>query len=279
MSPIVAAFLRSTLLPSVLFGVVLLVTGGNGEPMKARVQALAFAVLYALGAYLLIDRIAFPPADVSESLIYAGLLLALFVVIAPKGVGPRYALRAVVVLAGMFILLHHIRESLMANAVNHRNLLAFFCLSLGIWSVAERSARHVATSTLSLLALVSAAGTSLILLFGASASFSQLVTILCGLLGATTAVSLLFPKRVSPGAILPFASVFVTFFMLAGHFYLDVNPWKMVALAWPYLILWIRPWIPGLKHPVAEGAVFGLMAALPVGYFVYTAFQAAGPLY
>ena len=279
MSPIVAAFLRSTLLPSVLFGLALLVTGGNGEPARARLQALAFACLYALGSYLLLDRLSLPPTDVSESLSFGALLIALFVASAPKTVGSRYALRAVFVFAGMTLLLYHIRESLAANPVNHRNLFAFFCLALGVWSVVERSARFVATSTLSLLALISAAGTSLILLFGASASFSQLVTILCGLLGATTVVALLFPRRVSMAALMPFASVFVVFFMLAGHFYLDVNPWKMVALAWPFLILWVRPWIPGLKNPYAEGAVLGALAALPVGYFVYTAFQSAGPLY
>ncbi len=58
--------------------------------------------------------------------------------------------------------------------------------------------------------------------------------------------------------------------MVAGHFYLDINPWHMIYLCFPYLILWIRNWlgfVPSKTFP--EGIALGLLAGLPLAYFVY----------
>lgn len=279
MSPIVAAFLRSTVLPAVLAGAALYLLGGKSEPLRARLQALVVALAFTVGAYLLLGHFAFPPVDVSESLSYVALGLAVFVWIAPKDLKTRYALRAVFVLALGALLLWHIRESLMGNPVHLRNLVAFFCLSLAMWSITERASRQVALPTLLLLPLITASGLSFLMLFAASAAFSQLVTVLCGQIGVALALSVVARTRVSEFALLPFNSVFLALFMVAGHFYLDVNPWSLIFLCWPFLVLWVRAWVPVPKTWWIEAPVLGAISAAPVGYQLWTAFQAAGPFY
>jgi hypothetical protein len=269
--------LKSAALPAVLAAVALFVL--NAKPaQREKITAAILSLAYIVGAYLLIGRFGFPPSDVSESLSYVAIGITLFVWLAPKDVNSRYGVRALFTLAFGAILLWHIRASLMST-VNLRNMLAFFCLALGVWSITERAATKVTVSTLILLPLLSATGTSLILLFSASAAFSNLVTILCALLGALLLLSLIKPDRVSANALIPYLSVFVIAFMVAGHFYLDVNPWHMVFLCVPFLVLWIRGWLPVPKHWLAEGLVLGALSAAPLGYFVWTVFKTSGPLF
>ncbi|HMN69109.1 MAG TPA: hypothetical protein PKC28_11265 [Bdellovibrionales bacterium] len=278
-SPIIQAFLRSALLPSVVMAVALLVIGFLKEPFKTRLQGLVLALTFVAGAYLLLGRLNFPPADVSETFSYSALVLAFFLLVSPKPLGPKYLVRGMFVLILGALLLWPIRASVVSPA-HHRNLVAFFCLGLGLWSILERSSGRVRPSTLVLLPLIAATGVSLLLLFSASASFSQLVTVLCGMLGALFVLFFVTPKRVSVPAVLPFLSIFVVLFMAAGHFYLDRNPWHMIYLCFPYLILWIREWLSFIpSKPVVEELLLGGIAAAPVAYFVYTAYQSAGPLY
>lgn len=278
MSPILAAFIRSTAIPSAVAVIAMYFLGGAGEGLKARLQALLVASAYAVGSYFLLDRLHLPPADVNESLSYVALALAAFVAVSPGDMGARYLVRAIFVAFTGGILLWHIRESL-SSYVHLRNMAAFFFLGLGVWSIVERAARQVSRPAYVLLPLVAASGTSLLLLFSASAAFSQLVTVLCGIMGVTVVLSLWRPDRVSAFGLSPFLSVFVVSFMAAGHFYLDVNPWRMVYLCWPFLVLWVRPWLPVPRNAVAEAVALGVLAAGPVIYFLWNAYKAAGPLY
>lgn len=278
MSPIVAAFVWSAVLPALVSGVLVYVVGGGKDPLRARLQALILALAYVAGAYSLIGRLAFPPLDVSESLSYAAIAIAVFVLIAPKDSSRRYGVRALFVLGFGALILWHIRASL-SGQVQLRNLLAFFCLSLGLWSIVERGERFVTPFTLLLLPLISATGVSLILLFKGSASVSQLVSIICTILGTLMVLSILRPGRISGVAVVPFISVFVSLFMIVGHFYLDINPWHMVYLCLPYGVLWIRNWLPLPNKWWVEGAVLGGLSAAPLGYFLWNVFKASGPLY
>lgn len=278
MSPLVDAFLRSTVLPAALLAPALFFIGGGKDPMRQRLQAVSVALAFVLGAFMLVGRFNVPPYDASESMSVIALLLALFVAVSPKDVRSRYATRAIFVLVIGAVLLWHIRASL-SNSVHMRNMLAFFCLALGVWSIVERSARQVSLPSLILLPMIAASSTSFLLLFSASGLYSQLTTVLCGLLGAALVLALLKPERVSAYALLPFVSVFVIVFMALGHFYLDVNPWKFIYLCWPFAVLWIRNWIPAPKGAWGEAAVLGILSAAPLAYYLFTEFKAAGPLY
>jgi hypothetical protein len=275
---LVKMFLTSTAVPAVLVGLACGLVGGGKEPWRGRLQAVFLALGYLVGAYVLLGRLSWPPADVSEAFSFAALLLAVFVLIRPKDLSQRYGARAVFVVACGALVLWPLRAGL-NDMLHYRNLLAFFCLGLGVWSIVERSAHRVTRVTLVLLPLIAATAVSLLLLFSASASFSQLVTILCGILGALLVLAVLKPERVSEDGVTPFISVFVILFMAFGHFYLDVNPWHMIYLCLPYLLLWIRAWIPVPKHRLVEPLVFGLISALPLGYFLWTVFQKSGPLF
>lgn len=278
MSPIVAAFLRSAILPAVLVTVGLFFLKGRSEPLKARLQALLLALGFLLGSYLLIDRLGFPPADVSESFSYLALLLVVFVVIGPESMGTRYFVRSIFVILGGYLVLFHLGTNLNSGA-NPRNLLAFFFLGLGLWSILERKSSTLSALALIVMPLISATGLSLLILFGASASLSQMVTILCALLGGAAVLTLLKPQALSKAALIPFLSLFVVAFMAVGHFYQDVNPWHMVFLSWPYFLLWIRDWLPIPKKPLIETVVLAVLSAGPLAYFIWGAFKNAGPLY
>lgn len=278
-SPIVAAFIRSALVPAAVVAAVLVALGFLREPLRTRLTGLVIALGFMYGGYQLLGRFNVPPHDVSESFGWAGLLLGLFVLWNPKSVGTRYLVRALVVLAAGAVVLWPLRATI-ANPAYHRNLIAFFCLGLGVWSITERMSGAVKLPTLLALPLISATGVSMLMLFSASASFSQLVSVLCAILGAILVLTLVMPKRIGRDALVPFVSLFVVLFMAAGHFQLDVNPWHMIYLSIPFAVLWIRDWLKFVpSHPIIEPLVLGLIAAAPVGYFVYNAAVRAGPLY
>ena len=214
----------------------------------------------------------------NESLSFVALVLAAFAWIAPRETGPRYLTRALVTLGCVGLVLFHIRAGL-TGSTELRNLIAFACLSLGTWSITETAAHRVRTTSLLVTSLISATTVSLVCLLSGSAVFAQLTGVLCGLLGAGFAVSIIWPKRVADDAFVPFASVFVTLVMTAAHFYLDVNPWRMIATAWPFAVLWLRPKLPISNRAVIETPALALLAGAPMAYFLYSLFRDAGPLY
>jgi hypothetical protein len=162
---------------------------------------------------------------------------------------------------------------------NMRNLAAFFFLALGTWSIVERASGQLQSLTMIVLPIISATALSVFLMFKGSASMSLLVSILCSLLGAVAVLTLVMPKRVSLAAVLPFMSVFIILFMASGHFYLDINPWHMIFLCLPFLLIWFRNWIPFVpRKPIPETIILGAASAAPLGYFLYTVYQTVGPL-
>lgn len=277
MSPILESFLRSAVAPAAVATVLFFLVGGMKDPLRARLQGLIFALAYMVGAYLIIGRLNFPPSDSAEGLSWGALLLAGFVMFSPRALGPRYVVRGLFVLALGLLILWPLRTQL-SNPVYYRNLVAFFCLALGVWSISERASGRVRPVTMILLPLIAATALSLMMLFAASASLSQNVSVLCALLGGLMLLAWFFPLRVGLGGFLPFLSVFIIAMMVVAHFYLDVNPWTLIYLCIPFLLLWIREWFPFLGEK-SEPIILGALAAAPLAYIVYTAGVKAGPLY
>jgi hypothetical protein len=279
MSPILATFIQSALIPAAVVTGAVFLTGGLREPLKSRVQALLLAAGFIVGHYLLLGRLGFPPSDVAESVSYAALAAAAFVWIYPQAHQAPYMVRALFVLALGALVLWPLRQELKTD-MGLRNAVAFFCLGLGIWSIFERNVQRLNLLSLLGLPLIAASCLSFTLLFGASASFSQMVQILCALLGGLFVLSLLWPGKISRAAIAPFASLFLVLIMAAGHFSLNINPWKMVILCIPFVFIWTRSWYPFIpKNPVVEFLILAIMSLLPLAYLMWDSFVAAGPLY
>ncbi len=278
-SPIVAAFIRSALVPASLATVAIFIAGFLKEPWKARLQALILAGAFMVGSYVLIGRLHLPPGDAAEALSLSALLLAIFVIVRPHPLGHRYLLRAIFVLSLGALILWPLRNGITAPH-HQRNVIAFFCLALGIWSIVEKATLKVRPLALILLPLIAATALSLMMLFASSASFSQLVSVACACFGGLLAIALFMPSRLSVNALVPFLSVFIILMMVAGHFYLDINPWHMIYLCFPYLILWIRDWLGFVpQKPIPEAIILGAVSAAPLVYFVYNVGVKAGPLY
>lgn len=279
MSPIVAAFIRSALLPAIGVTIAVFLTGGMKEPLRARIQALVIAAGFIIGHFLLIGRLGLPPGDVAESISYAALGLALFVVVYPMVQQAPYMVRALFVVVLGALVLWHMRHEIKGD-MGLRNSIAFFCLGLGVWSIFERNVHRLNMLSILGLPLIVAACLSFILLFNASASFSQMVQILCALIGGLFVLSLKWPGRVSQAAVVPFLSVFLILIMAAGHFTLGVNPWKMVFLCIPFVLIWTRAWFPFIpRNPIVEFLILAIIALLPLAYFTWDSFVKAGPLY
>lgn len=279
MSPLVASFLTTAALPAAAATVLIFFTGGLKEPLKARLQAVILAGAFAVGNYLLIGRLNLPPKDVGESLIWTGFGLSLFVALFPGAKEAPYLVRALFVALLGYLVLYHLGDSLKAE-IHLRNMLAFFCLGLGLWSIFEKNVRTLGLVSMIGLPLMTATGLSFILLFSASATLSQTASILCSLFGGLLALALIAPGRLSRAATVPFLSVFLVLMMAAGHFYLGINPWKMVFLCIPFLTIWIREWLTFIpRSPVVEFLILAALSAGPLAYFLYDSFVTAGPLY
>ncbi len=279
-SPIVQLFVKSAALPGLAVALVVFALGGMKDPWRTRLQGLVVALGFFGGSYLLLGRVNFPPRDGGETFAWAALVLAAFVFWNPKPLGPRYLVRGLVVLAIGYVMLYPLRAQIV-NPMYHRNLIAFFCLGLGVWSILERASGSVRLSTLILLPLIAASGLSLFLLFSASASLSQLATILCAILGGLFLVACVWPARIAKSAIIPYLSAFVILMMAAGHFYLEgVNPWHLIYLCIPFVWIWIRSWLTFIPESiVAEAVILGALSLAPLAYFLYNKGVAAGPLY
>ena len=279
LSPLLVDFLESAALPAILVALGFFIVGGRGDPFRARLQSLFFTAGLMAGSYVLVNRLTFPPRDVNEAFSWVAAALMIFIWISPRPIGQRYLVRALFVVGIGFLTLWQIHDSLHGR-VALRNLLAFFFLALGVWSIVEKSAQKVKPLTLVALPLISATALSLLLLFKGSASLAQLVSIVCALLGGVLAVALVTPNRVSLAAVMPFVSVFLVAIMACGHFYLDINPWWMIYLCIPFLLLWIRGWIPFVPHsPIGEAVMLGCIALIPMGYFLWNVYKTSGPLY
>lgn len=277
-SPLVAAFIKSALIPALVVLAIFVITGRLKEPWRSRIQGLSVALAFALGAYTLISRLNFPPHDVLESLMLAALLLAVFVFWNPRALGERYVIRGLFVLALFALVLWPLRNSISSPAY-HRNILAFFCLALGVWSIVEKSAGKMRPSTLILLPLIALVGLSLMILFKSSASFSQTVGVMCAILGGLLLLAMIKPAWIGLGGLLPFVSVFVIMLMVAAHFYLDINPWHLIYMCLPFLVMWIREWLGFVpQKTVPEAIILGGLSAAPLTYFVYQMGVSIGPL-
>ncbi len=250
-------------LPVGVAAVLMVVAGGLKEAWRARLQALIVALGFCAGTFFL-------DSQWIEAMSWSAVLLGVFVCVHPAGVGARYGVRALFVLAVGVLILWPIHGSLSGN-VDLRNLLAFFFLGLGTWSIAERAEHSVHALTLILLPLLSALGLVYFLLRrGGGGALTYNVGVYCALFETLLLVCAFAPKRISRTALVPFVSVFIVSFMVFAHFYLHVNPWAMIYLAAPYLVLWFNAWIPGVpEQPMGEALVLGAVAALPLGYFLW----------
>jgi hypothetical protein len=278
-SPLVMGFINSALVPAIVSTVLLFLVGGMKDPLRGRLQGVVLALAFLYGGYVLVGRIQFPPHDVSEGLMWGGLILGLFALWNPKPLGPRYLVRALFVLAVGAAVFYPIHTTIL-KPMYYRNLVAFFCLGLGIWSITERTAGAVRPVTLMLLPLIAATGTSFMLLFHASAVLANQTTVLCALIGGMAVLGYLFPKRLALGGIFPFISLLIVTLIAVGHFYLDVNPWHMIVMCIPFGVLWVREWLKFVpEHPVLEPLILALVSAAPLAYFLFGVFKESGPLF
>jgi hypothetical protein len=253
----------------VAVGLMLLLfyVGGNADTTKARLQAVLIAFAFGLGSFFTLRRLDFPPRDFSEALTFCALVAATFVLLAPKELRRRYAMRGLFTLVIMFLLLWQIQSSLVTH-MQLRNLFAFFCLSLGAWSIIERVGREVQLPSLVLLPLVTLVGVIELFVMAKSKGSAQIALVYAGVLLAMLIVALVRPQRLAHEAVAPFVSVFLVSFMVAGHFYLDINPWNLIFVCSPLALLWARPMLPLPRKPLAEMVVLGVMAAVAVGGYL-----------
>jgi hypothetical protein len=256
--------LMTFVLPGLIAAAGLFLVPG-GDPWRARLQAIVWALAFVTG-WMLLGRQPFPWAE--NGFFWSVLLLLVFICWSPKDVGLRYFVRAVFVFAvGVLVLWPKHAE--LGGMTHLRNLLAFFFLGLGVWSIVERSAQQVRVPSLVLLPLLSLIGLFWFLTrhhLGAGMFVGTVKLQLALLIGALI-VTLVKPAKVSPAAVLPFVSVFVVALMACTHFYFHTNPWTMVFLCVPFVPLWCRGWLPFIpRAPLIEALGLGLLGALPIAY-------------
>lgn len=252
--------------------------GTFSDPLRARLQGLVWSLAFVGVAFEFRGRFPWPLFNFQDGLIWGCLLLGLFIVVSPKSVGVRYFIRGLIVIAFGYLILAPLGHAFVGS-VNQRNLLAFFFLGLGLWSILERSSAQVKISGLLLLPILSliglawllmkqlTAGQGLALTSGEVGLLMAPIVLHLSLLVSLFALSLLVPQKISPASVLPYVSVMIVAEMAAGHFYLRINPWFMVWLCLPFLLLWIRGWMPFVpKDSKAEAIMLGVMAGLPMAY-------------
>lgn len=261
-------FILSAVFPAIVGAIAFFILGGQRDPLRSRVQAFLWALCFAGGSFMLLGRLDL--FDVLVSFMYVGFALAVFVWISPKPMGSRYLIRALFVVGAGALILWPIRSGLV-GPVHMRNLAAFFFLGLGLWSIMERTAQQVKIPSLIALPLISALTLAWFLHSKSDAhGLEQVLGIACALYVATLLVALVSPNRISAAAVLPFVSVFFVGFLLTAHFYFQVNPWTLIYMCIPFLVLWLRGWLPFVPHsPLPEAVILAAISVMPLLYIFW----------
>lgn len=270
------AFLTSSVFPATLVLIANFAIGYLPEKFKVKLQSLAIALAFLFGYLMLLGRPEWPPLGGVASLPWVALICGLFVLVSPMHKGSRYLIRAFFVAAILAILLWSVWASIRTNPMGYRNLAAFFCLGLGIWSILERAAESVQKPALILLPTLALTATSFLFLMEGSASLSQVSASMAVILAGQFALSLFFPKSLANTALLPFLSIFVIGTMVVGHFFSGINPWRSIMMSWPFFILWFRGLIPFVpKKPIPEAVVLAILAVAPLIYWLFNIYNLA----
>lgn len=240
------------------------------DSLRVRLQATIWPIGFFLG-WMWLGRMPFPAMEAGNGFLWSTVLLMLFVWLSPRPVGVRYLVRALFVVAVGALLLWERRTEL-AGPAHLRNLLAFFFLGLGLWSILERSSQQVKLPSLVLLPLFSVA--SLYVFLQAhhvgQGILSGAVALQLILLALVFVLSVLRPELISPAAVLPFVSIFSVTFMAGAHFYFNVNPWTLMFFCIPFAVLWARGWLVFIpRAALVEVFALGVIAALPLAYFFW----------
>lgn len=263
-----------SILAPVGFAVLCWVVSGARPLFRVRLQAAFFALSFLGGGYFLQANLHLPPQDAIDSLLLSAFLLMLYVVLFPELKGVNYTPRLFYVLAMGALLLWPLKNEVF-QAANARNLIAFFCLGLGAWSILVGGASKVATPSLLSLPLMSALALSLIFKLSGGVLLSRLVLLHAGLI--LVSLVLCLRGKAHPAAFLPFASAFLAGFAVVGFFYSNINPWRLTAAFIPFLFILGRAWIRFVPtKPEREAIWLNGLAAVPLGIFLWNLYASTG---
>jgi hypothetical protein len=254
-------------------------TGILPDRVKTRMQAVVLAMAFVAIYYCYMGPPTWPPTGGLPALPWVALTLAAYLWIYPVHFGTRYAVRALFVLIVGAICLWSLFDHIKGSQTGPRNAAAFFCLGLGVWSIIEKASEKTNVAILALLPMIALLASSFLFLLEGSASLSQLGISMAMLFGVVMAIGFFWPRKISHAALVPFLSIFVIAMMVVGHFFVEINPWRLIMMSWPFLILWIRRAIPFLpKSQIAELAVLTVLAVAPVAYWLSSIYKATGGL-
>lgn len=233
---------------------------------RARLTAVALSALFIVAAHVMSVPLKLPPRDALDSLLLVGVLLAFYVVFFPRVNEAQYSPRIFYVAAVGLLLLWHIRHDVWTMG-QARNLIAFFCLGLGSWSILNSGFHKVGAYALVTLPLMAAAALSYILSLSGGVLLSRMVLLLA--LFILAAVPLAGRGRISLPGLIPFMSVFLAAFAAVGFFYSNISPWSLIAAFIPFLLILLRSWLPLPRGPVVEALALNVLAAIPLGYVIW----------
>jgi hypothetical protein len=273
-------FLRTAAAPAFVVAVLFLLFGHAPEPWRARIQALIFAGGFWVGCYLLTGYPPFPPHGGAPSLVWVAVWFAGYSWVAPRGAAIRYLMRGIWVAGGVIIAIWSLRENILTSGLLSRNILAFVFLGWGMWSLLERSVKASHVLTPIALSVVSLTAASILFVLQGSILMSQMLTTLAVITGALAIIAWLWPARLSLHALFPFLGGLFGVFLVTGYIFLDANPYLVMSMAIPFLVLGFKNAF-GFKasSAFADAATSIVIAAVPLGIILYKTFLASGPLY
>lgn len=276
-----SALLFGVLIPAVIAGIVLLVSGrrARAEPEAPRpvAGALALGAGYLAAHALLVGVPPVPGPDVTIPFLgWIFWMAAGAVLLAPLRAAPVVARFGNAFYVALFSILpyHLIRQPGPAPAALDFGGFGGVLLAYALWTATERLAHRRPGPALPAALWAACAGTAAMVLANASASLAQLVGSLAAGLGAAVVVALLVRgAHLASGAIAILAVVVASAVRLAIVYDLPTVCWVLVACAFA------GPWLGEIqslraRSPFLAGAVAFLAALLPAAAAAYLAFDA-----
>jgi len=266
----VSGIIHGVLIPAVLAGIVLLLSGtrARAEPSIARpfAGALAFGAAFLVAKAGLDSVPALPFGEVTvDALGMTFWCVVAAIVLAPLRAAPVVSRFGNAFYVALFSILpyHLIRDASKPAAAFDAGGFATVLLVYALWTSLERLAQRRPGPSLPLALWAACAGTAVVLLQNRSALQAQLAGSLAAALGAAIVVSFLVRgAHLATGAIAILALVVSALLRQATIYDLPTPCWALVALAFA------APWlgeIPALRQrsPLLAGAVAFLGAVVP----------------
>jgi len=272
MSFVLQSLVRGVLIPAGLAIVGLFIT--RLMPLRARIpfRGLALAASFVVAYILLAGIPKWPMSGTPEAAVVAGIIAGLWTSAEMFAGGRRWLKRYLLLVLLTGLTIKPMITSLWGWSESVTVLTASALIGLTSWIVVHEGTRQMTSSGSLAILVVLSAGLSVFMGLSGSALMSQLMGVVCTILGVTLLMS--FSKWVKiEEEFVPFAVIMIFTLFLGFYHYVEISYQGYYWLFLPLLAFVIRYSFRWEMKPLTDVVVMGMISSAPVAFLLWQVYQ------